>query len=146
MIKSLAKIICSGFGLGYSKKAPGTVGSIGLWLLYFPLISSPIYLKLALAIAIILIGLVAIRIAVGEQDDPQWVVVDEFAGVSICLILGNTLFTWILALILFRIFDISKILGIKKVENLRNPYGIMFDDVLAGCYGLLIIFIFKCAI
>ena len=144
MINILAKFISSGFGLGYSKKAPGTVGSVGLFLVYYPVIPADLITKIIFALAISIIGSIAVKIAVGEQDDPQWVVVDEFAGLAFALILSDTIALWVISLLLFRFFDITKILGIRKVEEIKNPYGIMLDDILAGIYSLTIIYIIKC--
>ena len=49
------------------------------------------------------------------------------------------LFYTFAALLLFRLFDIFKPLGIKKMENIKGGWGIMLDDILAGFYSLLIL-------
>jgi phosphatidylglycerophosphatase A len=41
----------------------------------------------------------------------------------------------LLGFLLFRLFDITKPLGIKRVEKFRGKYGILFDDLLAGIYA-----------
>jgi phosphatidylglycerophosphatase A len=55
--------------------------------------------------------------------------------------------TWILAFLgfaLFRIIDIFKPLGCRKIEEIcPGGYGVMFDDVLAGIYALIIVLITK---
>jgi phosphatidylglycerophosphatase A len=59
-------------------------------------------------------------------------------------------YTWILAFLgfaLFRIIDIFKPLGCKKIEEIcLGGYGVMFDDVLAGIYALILVLIVKLVI
>ena len=40
------------------------------------------------------------------------------------------------ALILFRIFDITKPFPVRQLESLPEGWGIVFDDVAAGLYAL----------
>lgn len=79
-------------------------------------------------------------------EDPRTVVIDEFVGTWIPLLVaavpGNKLTTAILAFLgfaLFRIIDITKPLGCRKMERFGNGWGVMLDDVLAGTYALLIL-------
>ena len=61
-------------------------------------------------------------------------------GIFISLIFIPITFTnLILSLILFRFFDISKILGIRKLEDIDGGAGVMLDDVLAGVYANLVL-------
>jgi phosphatidylglycerophosphatase A len=74
----------------------------------------------------------------GKQD-PRHVVVDEVAGQLTALIftpagIGHA----ILALILFRFFDILKPPPVRQFERLHGGLGIMVDDVAAGFYALLV--------
>ena len=70
-------------------------------------------------------------------EDPSRVVVDEMVGVWIPLLAvpDNDRWYWyvIAAFALFRIFDIVKPLGVRKMENFKGGVGVMMDDVLAGC-------------
>ena len=78
-----------------------------------------------------------------ENKDPSFVVVDEFAGMWISLILVDGIFLILTSFLLFRFFDITKILGINKIENLNGSLGIMLDDIVAGIYTLIIVFFIK---
>ena len=72
------------------------------------------------------------------REDPGHIVIDEVAGQLITLILCPP--DWphaILALILFRLFDILKPWPIRKLEALPAGTGIMLDDVAAGILALL---------
>jgi phosphatidylglycerophosphatase A len=80
--------------------------------------------------------------------DPRAVVIDEYVGTWIPLLVAPCgEYTWILAFLgfaLFRIIDIFKPLGCRKIEEIcPGGYGVMFDDVLAGIYALIIVLITK---
>jgi phosphatidylglycerophosphatase A len=135
------------FGAGLGKPGPGTWGSVAallLWLLlahFAPLTS----LQLALITAVAAFLVTAIGIPAGTivaretgKEDPQHVVIDEVAGQWIALI-ACPVDWWhpLLALVLFRAFDIVKPWPARQLENLHGGWGIMLDDVAAGLYALL---------
>lgn len=79
----------------------------------------------------------------GSEDNPC-IVIDEFVGQLITLLPlffsgKNNLGLYLVGFVLFRFFDISKILGIKKIQNLPVGIGVMADDVLAGIYSAAIL-------
>jgi phosphatidylglycerophosphatase A len=146
--KRWALAIATFFGAGYLKPGPGTWGSLAaalLWLgataVFHP---SPQTLLLSLLAAIIFaiaIGVPAATIAERESGahDPGFVVIDEVIGQWIAL-LGCPA-DWahgLIALILFRIFDITKPFPVRRLERLPAGWGIVFDDVAAGLYALVV--------
>jgi phosphatidylglycerophosphatase A len=136
------------FGAGLLKPGPGTYGSLAALLLWFAAahIFHPTAVTLAIATAIAataatLIGIPAATIVAREsgREDPGHVVIDEVAGQLIALIaLPPTLGFAVLALILFRLFDILKPWPIRKLEALPAGTGIMLDDVAAGLLALAV--------
>ena len=48
------------------------------------------------------------------------------------------------AFVLFRVMDIWKPFPIRRLERLPNGIGIMADDVLAGLYAALVLFLAGC--
>lgn len=77
----------------------------------------------------------------GKKDN-QIIVIDEIVGMWVTLLFAPEGVEWILAsLILFRIMDISKPYPIRKLESLKNGYGVMLDDILAGVYAGIILLI-----
>lgn len=136
------------FGAGLLRPGPGTYGSIAALLLWFAaahlLHPTPLALSLATAAAALiatLIGIPAATIVAREslRKDPGHVVIDEVAGQLIALILTPP--DWrlaLLALLLFRLFDILKPPPCPQLERLPNGTGIMLDDVAAGLYALLL--------
>lgn len=139
------KTIATGFGSGYAPIAPGTAGAavgcllLGLYI-YFIGIGNYWYFQLGFLIITIfttIIGAIATREVEKEWgEDPSKVVIDEIIGVWISLLFLPL--TWqniLLGFILFRIFDIAKPFGIRKLEAIKNGWGVMLDDVLAGIYA-----------
>jgi phosphatidylglycerophosphatase A len=75
-------------------------------------------------------------------EDPQFVVADEVVGQWIALI-GATVQpgSWVLAFVLFRFFDIVKPPPARQFDKMRGGFGIMMDDVAAGIYALVLVWI-----
>jgi phosphatidylglycerophosphatase A len=143
-----AWLIATFFGAGYGKPGPGTYGSCAAVLLWYAaahiFTPTPTTLAIATTIAAILItaiGIPASTITALEsgREDPGFVVIDEVAGQLFALILMRP--NWqhaLLALLLFRLFDIFKPWPIRKLEALPEGTGIMLDDVAAGLLALLV--------
>lgn len=133
------------FGAGLLKPGPGTWGSAAALLLWAALamLVHPAALTLLLALIAgialsIAIGIPAATIAACEsgRKDPGFVVIDEVAGQWIAL-LGCPA-DWkhgLIALVLFRIFDITKPFPARQLERLPEGWGIVVDDVAAGLYA-----------
>ena len=138
--------IATFFGAGLGKPGPGTWGSVAavlIWAAYARFAHpSPHALLIALIIGVavsIAIGVPAATIVAREagREDPQMVVIDEVAGQWIALLFSP--FDWkhgLIALILFRVFDMTKPFPARQLENLPEGWGIVFDDVAAGLYAL----------
>lgn len=136
------------FGAGLGRPGPGTWGSVAALLVWAALVwglrpsASSLLLALLAGIALsIALGVPAATIAAREsgRKDPGFVVIDEVAGQWIAL-LGSRA-SWreaLLALLLFRVFDIWKPFPVRRLEALPEGWGIVFDDVAAGLYALLV--------
>ncbi len=139
------KLICSCFGIGYLKGG-GTVASLvcaGVMYLLRPAVPAPFPALVSLSIAVLLVALGIICANHVEKDwgkDSYRVVIDEVAGMWISMLfVPVTLPYLLLGLFLFRLFDITKPLYIRKLEKLPAGTGVMMDDVLAGVYSCLLI-------
>lgn len=136
------------FGTGLLKPGPGTYGSIAAVLLWYGVAyefhPAALWLAVGTALAALfatLIGIPAATIVAREagREDPGFVVVDEVAGQWIALIGMRP--DWrhaVLALVLFRLFDIWKPWPIRRLEGLPEGTGIMLDDVAAGVLALVV--------
>lgn len=75
--------------------------------------------------------------------DQNEIVIDEVLGMLItCLPLtftkvDNIYLAFFMAFLLFRFFDIVKIPPTKVFDRMKNPFGVMMDDVVAGLYAAL---------
>jgi phosphatidylglycerophosphatase A len=141
-----AWIVATFFGAGLGKPGPGTWGSVAAVLLwaacaaaFHPTPQALLFALLAGIALTLLLGIPASTIVAREsgRHDPQFVVVDEVAGQWIAL-LGSH-FNWrhaLIALVLFRLFDITKPFPVRQLELLPEGWGIVLDDVGAGLYAL----------
>ena len=132
-MRRLARLIASGFGSGYSPRAPGTAGSLLALVIGAGLLAvSPWALPVAIVLAIAA-GLWAIGPA-GGTEDPGWVVIDEFAGQWIALVplAAPTPLGLLAAFALFRLFDITKPGPVGWADRQHGALGVMGDDVIAG--------------
>jgi len=70
------------------------------------------------------------------RQDPGFIVIDEIAGVLAAFLFLPVinLQTAAAVFLLFRYFDIKKVLGIRQLESAGGSTGIMLDDILAGVY------------
>ena len=145
----LPKLICTSLGAGFLPKAPGTWGAIVGIILWLPLYLwvDPLVCVLTTAAATAILAAVgAWACSVAEKywgPDPVIACVDETVGQWFALIPVVMCPWWeiILALALFRFFDIFKPLGIRKMERLPGGTGIMADDLLAGLYSAILLLI-----
>jgi len=132
-----AVFIASGGGAGYAPKAPGTFGSLlGLaaGALLLQIGHGPLLAGVILASAL---GVWAVS-AVGGQNDPGWIVIDEVAGQMIAM-LPLPRASWaglIFAFTLFRLFDIWKPGPVGWADKQHNALGVMADDWIAGMIAL----------
>ena len=136
------------YPIGHSKYAPGTLASlVALFIGFFLLLNLNIKFYLIFLFGFIVLSyfLCEIHIKLHKKKDPKEVVVDEFTGQFIailaCVKSENIIYVFLslmLSFILFRLFDITKIGIIKKLENLPNGIGIMADDIAAGLFAFII--------
>ncbi|GAA9844389.1 phosphatidylglycerophosphatase A [Helicobacter pylori] len=124
------------FFSGYSKKAPGTIGSFVALLLGLPVL---IFSANTLFLAAVLIGLIAIAQIDKEEEeskihDSSYIVIDELVGMWLAMaISGLSLAGVVLSFIFFRIYDITKPSLIGKIDKeVKGGLGVVADDALAG--------------
>ena len=166
MIKKFGSPILTLFGVGYFKYAPGTAASFItciiyyiLWIAEFSLHNNKIYLVCFLIIILIYSITIIDKLShLFKKKDPKEIVVDEFVGQCIPLVaflfrseefanLGdltnNAVIIYILlSFILFRFFDILKPFPINIVDKkMNNGVGVMLDDIIAGIYSTIVIYI-----
>ena len=146
------------FGIGYSKFAPGTLGSFFgvLFFYFFYNFFSQNYILFFLFILFIFLlswYFTYVYILKNRVHDPSEIIIDEFLGqlISLSPILFfndfnldkiNFCILMLLSLLLFRFFDILKPWPIYIVDKSRTSLSILLDDVVAGLFASTIIIIY----
>jgi phosphatidylglycerophosphatase A len=144
----VAYLISTWFGCGYSPRAPGTVGSlaalaIGVALHRYAGFTQWQFAILALVTLIPGIWAAGVTAAASGIKDPHLVVVDEVVGQWLAMA-GALSYNWksyLASLALFRLFDIWKPPPARQLEALPGGWGINLDDVMAGIYAALVLFV-----
>lgn len=136
-------IACATLGpLGQRLPAPGTWGSAA-GLLYFAVLFQHASIGAVLAaslaggyLAVGLCGEAEVRL---REKDPGKIVLDEVIAIPLCFLGWRALLpavpAWALLLLgflLFRLFDIIKPLGIRRLQALPGGWGVVADDVAAA--------------
>lgn len=143
-----AHFIALGFGAGVSRFAPGTVGT----LLAFPLwwLIGPGYSSLeVLAILALLfgVGIWACELTgahLGMQDHGAMCWDEVVAFLAVLAVVPDDAWWQLAAFFLFRAFDVVKPPPIREFERrVKGGLGVMLDDVLAAGYTLLVLAIAK---
>ena len=152
MKQKLALLLATLFGTGYFPKAPGTAGSF---------VSLPViflvcfYFGLKGLLLLIIIGYIIALISIDEvlkhnEHDPGFVVVDEFIGQAVSfLFVANYLkhnsenwWLYFVNFLLFRLFDVTKPFPVGYIDkNFLTANGVILDDVVAGIYSSICVYI-----
>ena len=140
------------FGIGNIKYAPGTIASFITCMFYCYLFSQKAGIFLILFFYIFLtissINLIDKFSNKFKKKDPREIVIDEFIGQSVPLLFFYMVtsftekdifyFFAFISFILFRFFDIFKLFPINSIDkNIKNSYGVVLDDIVAGIYTII---------
>ena len=152
MKKKISFLLASFFGSGYIHPASGTWGSFASFIAIVPVAYFyGMYGVVFFSLLSFIIGWLSTRVVLRyTEHDPSFIVIDETAGQTITfLFVANMLeksfscwYLYLAGFILFRLFDITKpsIIGIID-RKLENPLGVMLDDIFAGIFAGLILFL-----
>lgn len=148
MRTSLARAIATWFGAGLVPIAPGTAGSLAAIGIAYVLAERagwhPIHFAV-LSAALIPVAIWAADVTAKTEgkEDPGLVVVDEVLGQWLTMAGASSLNwrSWTAGFLLFRMFDIWKPAPVRQLEALPGGTGIVADDMMAGAYGALVLFL-----
>ena len=146
-MNKISQIFSTLFFIGYSKWAPGTIGSLAsLIIIMFlqSIVSNIIFIALFFCIFILATIFVTIYSKTINNHDAREIVIDEFLGIYLILIFSynfnsfNEFVKIFLIFIFFRLFDIIKLFPANWIDkNMKNSYGIILDDIIAGVYTII---------
>ena len=132
------------FGCGLSPFMSGTAGSLGA--LPFGFAIHYFFGNFALFAASLIIFAVGVWSSnqylahMESSEDPGEIVIDEVAGqwLTLCVLFPNWQ-SYVVGFVLFRLFDIFKPWPISIADrNIKGGFGVMFDDMLAGFFPIVI--------
>lgn len=142
---------CATLGpVGRMRHAPGTWGSVA-GMVYQLIVFHPLSYTLTGQLTLLLLTAVGMWFAVAicaeaefriGRRDPGEVVLDEFVSIPLCFLGWPAMLVgpwsklpvviFVAGFLLFRLFDITKPLGIKKLQDLPGGLGVVVDDVAAA--------------
>lgn len=136
----MQKLFLTFFYSGLAPKAPGTFGTIAgaivaIFILLFANTTTLFLLAFLLTVASFKI-IDDYEKKVGKHDSSE-IVIDEVAGVWLALSISSaSILAFLLSVIFFRIYDISKPSIIGKIDKTwPGGYGVMLDDIVAGFFA-----------
>jgi phosphatidylglycerophosphatase A len=151
----LAKAVSSLCFVGFSRYAPGTMGSLVTAILFFLLFKYDLQaISILLLILSVVFGLWSTNqyLIDTKSSDPKEVVIDEFVGQAVSILgswylldisgraVGDKLMLFILLnFIFFRIFDILKPFPVSYFDRIDNAFGVMMDDIVAGMMSSIVV-------
>ena len=158
-MKKINVLLSTFFGYGYLTKYPGTLASaittICIFIAYEILGYNDLKFSIIIFIILFLYSFYAVKDSETEfkNKDPKQIVIDEVLGQSLPLILllylnqNNQIklsieIYYILSFLFFRFFDILKPFPVSYFDkNYKNYFGIIMDDIMAGLYSMIFIFL-----
>ena len=158
-MKKINVLISTFFGYGYLTKIPGTVASavttIFIYIAYEILDYTNLKFSIVLFTILFFYSFYAVRDAESEfeKKDPGQIVVDEVLGQWMPLIFLLYLnqsgkisiqveYYYIISFFSFRFFDILKPFPVSYFDkNHKNYFGIIMDDIMAGLYSMIVVYL-----
>ena len=158
-MKKINVLISTFFGCGYYTKIPGTITSlvttIFIYTAYEYFEYTNVRFLLIFFIIIFFYSFYAVKDSESEfiNEDPRQIVIDEVIGQAMPLILliylnqNNQLsfqieIYYALSFLFFRFFDIIKPFPVSYFDkNFKNYFGIIMDDIMAGLYSMILIYL-----
>ena len=158
-MKKINVLISTFFGYGYLTKMPGTVGSlvttIFIYIAYEYLGYTDLKFSIIFFFILFFYSFYAVKDSESEfkNKDPRQIVIDEVLGQAMPLVLllylnqNNQLsikieIYYLISFISFRFFDIIKPFPVNYFDqNFKNYFGIIIDDIMAGFYSMLVIYL-----
>ena len=158
-MKKINVLISTFFGYGYLTKMPGTVTSlvttIFIYIAYEYLGYTDLKFSIIFFLLLFFYSFYAVKDSESEfkNKDPRQIVIDEVLGQAMPLILvlhlnqNNQLsmqveIYYFISFLSFRFFDIIKPFPVSYFDkNFKNYFGIIMDDIMAGFYSMLVIYL-----
>jgi len=136
-----AHFLALGAGTGLAKKAPGTFGTLLGLPLFFLIAPLEFYVQIIIISVLFLIGIYCCdktgkALGVADHGSIVW---DEIVAMMLVLTFTPMQWKWwLVAFLLFRLFDIWKPVPIRQCDaKIKGGLGVMLDDLLAAIYAII---------
>jgi phosphatidylglycerophosphatase A len=140
--KTLVLSLATSFGLGYSRWAPGTAGSLPGFVLVVLFANFSALEQIVLILLSFFFGVWISKLSLSyfHEKDPKQVTIDEMVSLPITFFLiPLTPFALILGFLLNRALDILKPRPAYQSQSLPHGWGIMTDDLISAIYSNLLL-------
>jgi phosphatidylglycerophosphatase A len=155
----MKRLLTSCFGLGWLPLAPGSWGSLPsaiiFGLVYYlggsGVLAASLMVALIVAGSVVCVKFSHVAVAATGNEDPNEVVADEIAGQALTflampLMMADVSGRQIVSIValgyfLFRLFDTVKPWPSYRLEELPAGWGILADDLMAGVYAGIALFV-----
>ncbi len=142
LIAHPAHFFSLGFGSGLAPKAPGTFGTLVGLPLFWLISGLSFYAQIGIIVLLFFAGIYCCdktgkALGISDHGGIVW---DEIVAIMLVLTFTPIQWQWwFIAFLLFRLFDIWKPYPICYFDaKLKNGFGVMFDDLLAAIYAILV--------
>jgi phosphatidylglycerophosphatase A len=142
-MRSFVILFATWGGTGYSPVASGTVGTLAAIPLYLVLARLPLSLYILTLVTFCFFSCWVSGLAeeIFAEKDSGKIVIDEVAGYLVTM--TGVAVSWqavVAGFFLFRFFDITKLQPARYCDrHLKNGYGVVLDDVVAGIYACIVL-------
>lgn len=117
------------------------MASIAALLFYLiPGFENPALMIFLITFFIVIGPKIARKFEIQYGKDPSQFTLDEFIGMWITLLfLPKKIWYLVPAFLIWRLFDIIKLFPANKLESVKNGWGVLLDDIMAGTYSFIFI-------
>ncbi len=146
MLSSPVHLLSLGFGTGLAPVAPGTIGTLIGFPLFWLVNTLPVEPKVVTYVGLFVLGcwLCAVTGKALGVHDHSGIVWDEIVAMAMVLeFVPQSWIWWVAAFLAFRLFDITKPWPVYLADNTKGKgavaggFFVMLDDVLAAGYAVI---------
>ncbi|HJV34389.1 phosphatidylglycerophosphatase A [Geomonas sp.] len=140
-MRRFAFVATTWFGTGLAPVASGTVGTVGAIPFYLALsrLPLPLYLLTTVAFTLFACWVSCFGEELYGEHDSGKIVIDEVAGFLVTM--TAVAVSWqsvLVGFFMFRLFDVTKPQPARWFDrHLKNGYGVVLDDIVAGVYACI---------
>ncbi len=143
----ILNFILTGFYIGKIRYAPGTFGTLLAIPIFLLIYDLSLIIKISFVFLLFLTSIFLLDLSykkkIFKNIDDKSIVIDEVIGYLIFIIFfDNTLLILLASFLIFRLFDILKPYPISLIDKkMKNAFGVILDDVIAGIFSGLTLFV-----